>query len=107
MATSTVTSEFFAVEPGHICGVVQDGVGYRKSVPVIRLHMEAYLGAADPYDGVDIEGSPSLSMRIAGGIHGDLATASMVLNSIPKVLTAAPGLHTMRDLPLPSFFPGS
>jgi 4-hydroxy-tetrahydrodipicolinate reductase len=45
-------------------------------------------------------------MRLAGGIHGDVATASIVVNSIPKVLDAAPGLHTMRDLPLPSFFPG-
>jgi 4-hydroxy-tetrahydrodipicolinate reductase len=46
-------------------------------------------------------------MRIPGGIHGDIATASMVVNSIPKVLAAPPGLHTMRDLPLPSFFPGT
>jgi 4-hydroxy-tetrahydrodipicolinate reductase len=45
-------------------------------------------------------------MKIAGGIHGDVATASIVVNSIPKVITAPPGLHTMRDLPLPSFFPG-
>ena len=45
-------------------------------------------------------------MKIAGGIHGDIATASIVVNSIPKVLKASPGLHTMRDLPLPSFFPG-
>jgi len=30
----------------------------------------------------------------------------MVVNSISKVLAAAPGLHTMRDLPLPSYFPG-
>jgi 4-hydroxy-tetrahydrodipicolinate reductase len=41
-----------------------------------------------------------------GGIHGDVATASIVVNSIPKVLQATPGLHTMRDLALPSFFPG-
>ena len=45
-------------------------------------------------------------MKIAGGIHGDIATASIVVNSIPQVLAAAPGLHTMRDLPLPSFFSG-
>ena len=30
-------------------------------------------------------------MKIAGGIHGDIATASIVVNSIPKVLAAAPG----------------
>ena len=40
-------------------------------------------------------------MKIAGGVHGDIATASIVVNSIPKVLEAAPGLHTMRDLPIP------
>ena len=33
----------------------------------------------------------ALSMKIAGGIHGDIATASIVVNSIPKVLAAAPG----------------
>ena len=60
-----------------------------------------------PYDSIEIDGSPRLSMKIAGGIHGDIATASIVVNSIPKVLAAAPGLHTMRDLPLPSFFPGN
>jgi hypothetical protein len=44
-------------------------------------------------------------MKIAGGIHGDVATASIVVNSIDKVLNA-PRARTMRDLPLPSFFPG-
>jgi hypothetical protein len=73
---------------------------------VITLHLEAYLGAPESYDSVDIEGSPRLSMKFAGGIHGDIATASMVVNSIPKVLAAAPGLRTMRDLPIPSFFGG-
>jgi 4-hydroxy-tetrahydrodipicolinate reductase len=106
LATVTISSEFLAVDPGYVCGIVQDGIGYRKGQAVIRLHLEAYLGAPESYDTVDIEGSPRLSMKIPGGIPGDLATASIVVNSIPKVLAAPPGLHTMRDLPLPSFFPG-
>jgi 2,4-diaminopentanoate dehydrogenase len=106
LASVTISSEFLAVDPGYVCGIIQDGVGYRKGEPVIRLHMEAYLGAPESYDSVDIEGSPRLSMKIAGGIHGDVATASIVVNSIAHVLNAEPGLHTMRDLPLPSFFPG-
>ena len=89
-----------------MCGIIQDGVGYRKNDAVIRLHMEAYLGAPESYDAVEIEGSPWISSKIAGGIHGDVATASIVVNSIPKVLNATPGLHTMRDLSLPSYFPG-
>src|SRR5215813_4147502 len=106
LASVTISSEFLAVDPGYVCGIIQDGVGYRKNEQVIRLHMEAYLGAPESYDSVDIEGSPSLSMKISGGIHGDVATASIIVNSIPRVLAASPGLHTMRDLPLPSFFSG-
>jgi 2,4-diaminopentanoate dehydrogenase len=106
LASVTISSEFLAVDPGYVCGIIQDGVGYRDGNAVVRLHMEAYLGAPETYDMVEIDGSPRLSMRIPGGIHGDLATASLIVNSIPRVIDAAPGLHTMRDLPLPSFFPG-
>ncbi len=42
-------------------------------------------------------------MKIAGGVHGDVATASIAVNSIPKVLQARAGLRTMRDMVLPSF----
>ncbi len=106
IAAAPVSSEFLAVAPGEVCGVMQDGVGFRKGEALVRLHMEAYLGASESYDAVDIEGAPPLSLRIPGGLPGDVATASMIVNSIPKVLNAAPGLHTMRDLPLPSFYPG-
>jgi 4-hydroxy-tetrahydrodipicolinate reductase len=107
IAGVTISSEFLAVDPGYVCGIVQEGAGYRNGEPVIRLHLEAYLGAPESYDSIDIDGSPRLSTKIAGGIQGDLATASIVVNSIPKVLAAPPGLHTMRDLALPSYFPGA
>ena len=107
VASARVASQFLTVEPGLVCGLVQDGVGYRKGQPVITLHMEAYLGAPESFDAVRITGEPPLSMKLAGGVHGDVATASIAVNSIPKVLQASPGLRTMRDLALPSFFGGS
>ena len=106
MATETVSSEFLAVDPGYVCGIVQDGLGFRNGTPVITLHMEAYLGAPESFDAVEIAGSPALKMKLAGGVHGDIATASIVVNSLPKILEVAPGLHTMRDMPLPAFFGG-
>ena len=106
IATETVASEFLAVDPGYVCGIVQDGIGYSNGKPVITLHMEAYLGAPESYDQVEITGSPAIRSKVAGGVHGDVATASIVVNSLPKILEAAPGLHTMRDMPLPSFFAG-
>jgi 4-hydroxy-tetrahydrodipicolinate reductase len=106
IASQMVESELLAVAPGHVCGIVQDGVGYVKGEPRIRLHLEAYLGAPESFDSVLIEGLPRIHSKIAGGVHGDIATASMVVNSIPAVLTAEPGFRTMRDLRLPSFYPG-
>lgn len=107
IAVAAVASEFLAVDPGYVCGIVQDGVGYSNGEPVITLHMEAYLGAPESYDSVEITGSPALKTKISGGVHGDIATASITVNSIPKILEVEPGLHTMRDMPLPSFFGGS
>jgi 4-hydroxy-tetrahydrodipicolinate reductase len=104
IADARVSSEFLTVEPGQVCGIIQDGTGFVGGQPIIRLHMEAYLGAPESYDSTEIEGVPRLSMKIAGGVHGDIATTSIAVNSIPKVLDAAPGLHTMRSLPIPSWF---
>ena len=103
IAEKRVTSEFLTVEAGQVAGLIQDGVGYRKGEPIIKLHMEAYLGAPESYDAVRIAGKPPLSMKLAGGVHGDIATTSITVNSIPKVLAAAPGLRTMRDVALPSY----
>ena len=104
VAQHTVETELLAVDPGYVCGIVQDGVGYVKGEPRIALHLEAYLGAPASYDSVLIEGSPRISSTIAGGVHGDIATASMTVNSIPAVITAAPGFRTMRDMRLPSYY---
>jgi hypothetical protein len=106
LADVTVASEFLAVDPGYVSGIVQDGVGYRYGTPIIRMHLEAYLGAPESYDEVKVLGVPNLTLRIPGGVPGDVATASIVVNSIPKVLSARPGLQTMKDLPVPSYYSG-
>jgi 4-hydroxy-tetrahydrodipicolinate reductase len=106
IADATVESEFLAVDPGYASGIIQDGVGYRHGTPVITMHMEAYLGAPESYDEVTVRGVPNLTLRIPGGVPGDIATASIVVNSIPKVLSARPGLQTMKDLQLPSYYAG-
>jgi 4-hydroxy-tetrahydrodipicolinate reductase len=103
IAREPVESQFLKVPAGRVCGIVQDGIGYVGNEPRIELHMEAYLGAPETYDSVEVEGSPRLHVKAIGGYHGDVATASIAVNSIPKLLAAPPGLHTMRSLALPSF----
>ena len=106
IAERTVQSEYLAVDPGYVCGIIQDGIGYVKGKPVITLHMEAYLGAPESFDAVTIEGSPRVTSKVIGGLHGDVATASITVNSIPKILRVSPGLRTMADMPIPSWFGG-
>jgi len=106
IAEQPVASELIAVDPGYVCGLIQDGIGYVKGKPLITLHMEAYLGAPESYDAVTIEGHPRITQKVAGGLHGDVATASITVNSIPKILRVAPGLRTMADMPIPSCFGG-
>jgi len=106
IADKGVESELIAVDPGYVCGIIQDGIGYVKGKPAITLHMEAYLGAPESYDAVTIEGNPRVTSKVIGGLHGDVATASITVNSIPKVLRVTPGLRTMADMPIPSWFGG-
>ncbi len=106
IAEKDVESELLAVDPGYVCGIIQDGVGYSKGQPVVTLHMEAYLGAPESYDAVRVEGNPTITQKISGGLHGDIATASIAVNSIPKILRVTPGLRTMADMPIPSWFGG-
>ncbi|MHA1678512.1 MAG: hypothetical protein ACTSW3_07010 [Promethearchaeota archaeon] len=44
---------------------------------------------------------PSIHQKIIGGVHGDLGTAAMVVNLIPRVIDAKPGLLAMKDIPVP------
>lgn len=106
MATRAVTGGLVPVAVGQVAGVVQKAVGYVKGKPLITLTLEAYLGAPESYDAVLIEGSPRIDSRIVGGVHGDIATAAITVNSIPVVLESTPGFRTMRDVRLPSFYAG-
>jgi 4-hydroxy-tetrahydrodipicolinate reductase len=60
-----------------------------------------YVGAEDvAADRVIVHGVPNVEMEIKSGIHGDRATAAMVVNSIPRVVSARPGVLTMDDIPV-------
>lgn len=106
IAEKDVFSPHLRVASGQVCGMRQDGIGYKDGAAVIELHMEAYLGAPQSYEMTRIEGSPNLEMRIDGGLPGDIATAAVVVNTLPKIVGATPGFHTMLSLPLPSFHRG-
>lgn len=100
VAESEVSSQYITVKPGQAAGVKQTGRGLKDGQELITLDFQASLGAKESYDAVYITGTPNMEVVIKGGTHGDIATASMVVNAIRRVLEAPPGLLTMKDLPI-------
>lgn len=104
IADTEITTEFAHVEPGQVAGVHQIARGFCGDHEVINLELRMYLGAPDSQDTVEIAGNPPVKMTIQGGLHGDVATAAMVVNTIASVLRAAPGLASMADAPMAHYW---
>jgi 2,4-diaminopentanoate dehydrogenase len=104
VATDAVTTEFLSVKPGQAAGVHQVARGLANGKEKIYLELQMYVGAKGSGDTIELTGQPTISLTIPGGTHGDIATASVVVNSIPAILNAPAGLRTSRDLAM-GFFP--
>ena len=100
VARERVKTQFLEVEAGQVAGVHQIARGFAVGGEKIYMELQMFVGAAEPRDTVEITGNPNLSLTIAGGTHGDIATASVVVNCIPAILDAPAGLRTSRDLPM-------
>jgi len=104
LAKATLRTKYFTVAKGHVCGLRHTGAGISNGRKVIELDLQMYLGAEDPMDSIELEGEPDLRMVIPGGVEGDTATVASLINAIPRVVEAEPGLKTVLDLPIPRAF---
>ena len=100
IAPRDLDTEYLRIPAGGVAGIKQHARGFRGDEGVISLDLQMYVGAESPRDHVYIDGTPPIDMTIKGGIAGDHATAAIVVNSLPKLMAARPGLVTMKDLPL-------
>jgi len=103
VASRAVKTEFLEVAPGQAAGVHQVALGLANRRPRISLELQMYVGASDPGDTVELTGEPNIRLTVPGGTHGDIATAAVVVNCIPALLEARPGLRTSRDIPMHYF----
>ena len=88
-------------------GLVETLTGATDDGRRVSLLFEAQSGVAEPYDAVTIEGAPPLSLRFAGGVQGDAATAAAVVRAAHVLASAGHGLLTVLDLPLRRRPPGA
>jgi 4-hydroxy-tetrahydrodipicolinate reductase len=84
---------------GDGAGMHQTASGTAGGRTVIEAVVHMSSGAERPRDEIKIDGVPPVHLVIEGGIAGDFATAAIIVNAVPRVIEARPGLLTMLDLP--------
>jgi len=99
VADRLVKTDYFEVQPGRVKGLKQVARAYTYGDEFMCLTFVAALEAEDEGDTIKIAGKPNLEVRLKG-TNGDIATVAIAVNAVRRVKEAAPGLVTMRDLPI-------
>jgi hypothetical protein len=103
VAEHPIRTPYFEVQPGYVRGLKQVAHAYSEEGEFLTLTFIAALENDEDQDTIHIKGRPDLTVTLQG-TNGDLATVAIAVNAIRRVLEAPPGLLTMRDLPLVSYF---
>lgn len=99
IAEKEVESGLGMVKPGNALGLISVAYGKMGGEKVITLEFNANAGVVEEYDEILIQGLPDVRERIIGGIHGDIGTVAVTINTIPRAIQSKPGLILMKDLP--------
>ncbi len=90
---------------GDVAGVNMTGQGYVDGELKLNMihpqQIEPEMEGTHTGDYIVLQGTPNVSMSITPEIDGGIGTIAMVVNMIPHVINAKPGLKTMLDLPVP------
>jgi 4-hydroxy-tetrahydrodipicolinate reductase len=105
LADRDVQTAVAVVKPGNVIGLKSVAYGSRDGRKAVTLEFVAHAAVAEEYDEVVIRGEPDVRQRILGGVHGDVGTVAMTINTLPRALAAPAGLKTMIDLAVPRAVP--
>ncbi len=101
LADIPLKTKFAQIAPGDVAGVHHIGRAWKGTRLLAELDLRMYVGAERSYDRVCIEGDPPIDVTVEGGIPGDGATVAALLNAVPLVVHATPGLLSPLSLPIP------
>lgn len=88
------------VPAGRVLGLHQIALVQAGDEVKVSLDLTMAVGAPNPADDIEIAGDPPLHVRAHGGFHGDRSTIGAVVNAVPFIVSASPGLHNVVNLPL-------
>lgn len=98
-------SPYGFAKAGDVAGVNMTGQAYVDGeVKIDMIHpqqIEPEMEGTHTGDYIVLKGTPEVNMAIRPEVDGGIGTIAMLVNMIPHVINAKPGLKTMLDLPVP------
>lgn len=103
LAETPAPARYGEVPVGKTEGFVQRATGTVGGEPLLQfelvLHLRPREHGMEPADSFQIEGIHPVHLTLSPGMDAIPATAAVLVNSIPVVGAAAPGLKSVKDLP--------
>lgn len=106
IASESDETTHLSISAGSVAGIHQVALGFEENVLRVVLMLDMAVHAPEPGDHILLDmgaGSGRIEAHIAG-IHGDTATAAVVINAVPQVMKAPAGFLTMADMSLVRFW---
>ena len=98
-------SKYGFAKAGNVAGVAMKGFGYIDGELKIEMdhpqQIEPEQVGVQTGDYVIIKGTPNINMVNSPEVPGGIGTIAMCVNTIPHIINAKPGLHTMLTIPVP------
>jgi 4-hydroxy-tetrahydrodipicolinate reductase len=103
VAETDAPTRYGAVPAGKTEGFVQRAIGRVDGEPRVQLELVLHLRPAEQgmrsVDHFELDGIHPVRVTLEPGMDAIPATSAVLVNSIPAVLAAAPGLRSVKDLP--------
>jgi 4-hydroxy-tetrahydrodipicolinate reductase len=104
VAKKEIRTRAMKIKRGMARGVQQIGRGFCDGEEKITLVFRAAIAEPNPEDKIEIFGEPKIVSSIKGGVNGDVGTCAIAINAVKQVGRCLPGLQTMTDTPVVSYF---
>ena len=103
LAEEELTPRAFVVEPGRTGGFRQHYVAIVDGAPWFEAlftgHVSPGSAGLEPADAIHVDADPPVSVRTVPGMNPQSGSASIVANSVRRVVAARPGWVTVGELP--------
>jgi 4-hydroxy-tetrahydrodipicolinate reductase len=103
IASTPAPTRYGAIEPGYTEGFVHRAIGRVGGRDLIQfelvLHLRPQAAGLQATDTLELDGTHPVRLTFDPGMNPLLATAAMLVNSIPALFAFSPGLKSVVDLP--------